>query len=560
MPVPDRPQTDFRQPPRLVARFAVFAGLAVVLAAVGALILARFNASTEAESELGEDAAYIADELGRDDLARTAFIDRVTVDEEAQLDELLGRVGAARDVARASLVSPEGTITYSTDHGLIGRPEGALGGGDMLTSRAPVRWLLDARRTRGTLVVQRDAATVAAEIRRTFLTQAALVIVALLLLYGALIPVFKRVTAALAEREARYRTLMEQASDAIFVADANGRLMDVNAKACELLGYHQDELLGKHAMELMSIGDVEQLPLHMAELNAGRTLLVERPIRRKDGTFLTGDISAKKLEDGRVLASIRDVTERKRLETELREAHKLEAVGRFAGGIADDFSELLESVAKHAEALARRVGADADVDEIRRATEWGGSLTAQLLAVGSKQNLHPEPVDLNETLERMRPMLQGMAGERVDVVLRRGKDVDHIFADPQQLSKVIVDLVLHARDGMPGGGTVTVESENVDFSQNGRSRRTAGGRHVMLAISDTGDRRGHDARPFAEGEEEGGERLGLGLAAVYGVVHQSGGSIGIESEPGVGTTVRIYLPSSDQRAELDTALGRAQTA
>jgi PAS domain S-box-containing protein len=559
MPSHASAQTDFRQPPRLLARFAVYAGLAVVFAAVGALLLARFNAGSEAESDLSEDAAYVADELGRDDLARTAFIARVTADEKAQLDDLLGRVAAARAVERASLVSPGGTITYSTEHGLIGRPERALNG-NMLTSRVQVRWLLDATRTRGTLVVQRDADAVAAEVRRSFLTQAALVVLALLLLYAALIPVFKRVTAALAEREARYRSLMEQASDAIFVADPNGRLMDVNEKACALLGYHQDELLGKHAMELMSIRDVAKLPLHMAELAAGKTILDERPVRKKDGSFLIGDISAKKLDDGRVLASIRDVTDRKRLENELREAHKLEAVGRFAGGIADDFSELLGSIALHTDALARRVGSDADLDEIRSATQLGGSLTSQLLAVGSKQTLHPESLDVNHGLSMMHKVLKGMVGERVKLLVRPGEGVDHIYADPEQIEKVIVDLVLHARDGMPGGGTITIETANVDFSQNGRSRRTAGGRHVMLAISDTGDRRDSESRPFGDAEEDGGERLGLGLAAVYGVVHQSGGSIGIESEPGVGTTVRIYLPSTDAAAELHTALSGAQSS
>ena len=551
MPADLRPQTDFRQPPRLVARFAVYGGLAVILAVLGALLVSRLNAGNEAEHALAEDAAYIADELGRDDLARTAFIGRVTADEEAQLDDLLGRVAAARSVDRASLVSPDGTITYSTDHGLINRTERALDG-DMLTAQTPVRWLLDAKRTRGSIVVQREAATVAAEVRRTFLTQAALVVVALLFLYGALIPVFQRVTAALSERETRYRTLMEQASDAIFVADPKGRLMDVNAKACELLGYHQDELLGMHAMELMSINDVGQLPLHMAELSAGRTLLVERPLRKKDGTFMTGDVSAKMLEDGRVLMSIRDVTDRRRLENELRDAHRLEAVGRFAGGIADDFSELLGTIAQHARGLAQRLGDDRDVEGILGATGVGESLTSQLLTVGSKQDLSPVRLDLNATVARMRAVLEGMTGERVSLELRLADGVDHVEADPDQIERVIVDLVLHARDAMPGGGTVTIETGTVDFSQQPRSRRSSGGRHVMLAIGDAGE--------ATAGEEDGGERLGLGLAAVYGVVHQSGGSIGIESEPGVGTTVRIYLPSADVPAQLDAALSGTQPA
>jgi PAS domain S-box-containing protein len=523
MPTPSRQPQG---PPRLLLRFAVYAGGAVVLAAVGALLLARFNATSSAEDDLSDDAAYIADELGRDDFARTAFARRVGPDLEAQLDDFLGRVAAARDVARASLVAADGTVTYSTDHGLIGTHGAALGD-EMLDARVPVRWVLDARHVRGALVAERDDATVAAAVRRAFVTQALLVVLALLLLYAALIPVFRRVTSALAESEQRYRSLMEQASDAIFVADEKGRLTDVNKRAYELLGYTRDELLERHAMDLMAIGDA-------ADLRAGKAILVERPVRRKDGTFLVGDIAANVLDDGRIRTSIRDVTER----TQLRDAQKLEAVGRFAGGIADEFVELLDTVARHADVLSQRFGRDVDVDEIRSAADAGRLLGAQLLAVGSRQTLDPKVLDLNDTVDRMRGLLHDVAGERVELVLHPGAGVGRVFADPDQIHKVIVDLVLHARAGMPQGGTLTIETANVDFSQNGRSRRLGGGRHVMLAISDTG---GAD-------DEETGERLGLGLAAVYGVVHQSGGSIGVESEPGLGTTVRIYLPAAEVAA------------
>jgi PAS domain S-box-containing protein len=310
---------DLHEPPRLVVRFAVFAFGAVVLAAVGALLLARFNAAASAESELEDDAAYIADELGRDDLVRVAFAGRVSADVEAQLDEFLGRVAAARDVTRATLLDPAGRITYSTAHELIGRDVDELGRG-MLDQRSPVRWVIETGRIRGTLVAERDDATVATAVRRAFLTEAALVVLALLVLYAALIPVFHRVTAEiearnrrLAESEARYRTLMEQASDAIFVADDHGRLTDVNEHACELLGYSRDELLHKHAMDLLSISDVAQLPIDVHDLRDGKTMLVERPVRRKDGTLFVADISAKILSDGRFLTSIRDATERRLL-------------------------------------------------------------------------------------------------------------------------------------------------------------------------------------------------------------------------------------------------------
>jgi PAS domain S-box-containing protein len=529
-------------PPRLVLRFAVYAGAAVLLAVVGALMLSRFNASQSAESDLADDAAYVADELGRDDLVRVGFAGPVSDDVEAQLDEFLGPIAGARDLTRASLVAPDGTITYSTDHALRGRSASELGTGT-LDASAAVQWVLETARTRGRFVAERDDTVVAAEVRQTFLTQSALVVLALLLLYMALIPVFRKVTAELearnhrlVESEGRYRTLMEQASDAIFVADAKGRLTEVNEHATELLGYTRDELLKRHAMDLMSVGDVAQLPLHMRDLKAGKTILVERPVRRKDGTFLTGDISAKILEDGRLMTSIRDVSERK----QLREAQKLEAVGRFASGIADDFSELVETVARHADKLAGRLGSDPDVEEIRSRLAATHTLTSQLRAVGSSQELHPEVLDLNELLDSRRDLLHDLAGPRVEVVFRPGADVERVYADPVQLERVIVDLVLHAHSAMPNGGTLTVETASVDFSHNGHGRPGAVGRHAMLSINDTG----------VETGDERGERLGLGLATVYGVVHQSGGSIGVESEPGEGTTVRIYLPVAEVLAAL----------
>jgi signal transduction histidine kinase len=144
--------------------------------------------------------------------------------------------------------------------------------------------------------------------------------------------------------------------------------------------------------------------------------------------------------------------------------------------------------------------------------------------------------------------------------VQHGEGVEHVNVDPAQLEKLIVDLVLHARVDMAGGGTLMIETANVEFTRDRRSGHGSTGRHVMLAISDTGDRRNAARRPFTADEEDGAERLGLGLAAVYGVVHQSGGSIGVESQPGVGTTVRLYLPSAERPEALRAALGDSQTA
>ena len=428
--------TDPHGPPRLVLRFAVYAGAAVLLAVIGALVLSRFNASQSAESDLSDDAAYVADELGRDDLVRVAFAGRVTDDIQAQLDDFVGPIAGARDLTRASLVSPSGTITYSTDHTLRGKPASALGTGT-LDASSPVQWVLETGRTRGRFVAERSDTVIAAEVRRAFLTQSALVVLALLLLYGALIPVFRKVTAELearnrrlVESEGRYRTLMEQASDAIFVADPKGRLTEVNAHAIELLGYTREELLQRHAMDIMSIEDVSQLPLHMADLEAGKTILVERPVRRKDGTFLTGDVSAKILEDGRLMTSIRDVSERK----QLREAQKLEAVGRFASGIADDFSELVDTIARHADNLApARERSRRRRDPLAARSDALPHLAA---ARGRQsQELHPELLDLNDLLGSRLALLHDLAGSRVEVVFSPGDDVERVYADPHSSSR-----------------------------------------------------------------------------------------------------------------------------
>lgn len=585
-PAADRAPDALARAPRLVLRFALYAGVAVLVTVGVAFLIARVNARSSAQDDVREDASYVADELARDDLAGVAFAGPVSEDIQAQLDDFLGRIASARDLARVSLVGPDGRVSYSTDHALIGRrlagadldrARAAFAGGRasgtsrlegprVLESYVPVRWLLSrGQRPTGVLGAYRSYETVASQIRNDVLTQTGVILLALLGLYGAMMPILRRVTATLEARnrsliaqtellrtsEARYRALTEQASDAIIVADQSGRLLEANPKACEMLGYTRTELLGLHSMDLMSVADVGQLPLHFEELRAGKTLLMERPVRRKDGTFIVGDVSAKMLEDGRLHASIRDVTERKRLEDELRDAQKLEAVGRLAAGVAEDFDGLLGKIRAHADSLATGANGDAlvrtEADEIRRATDWGSTLTRQLLAVGRRQTLNPTVVDVNALLHERRQLLRSMLGERIELELEAGSDLDQVRADPSQLEQVVLDLALSARDAMPHGGTLTVTTANVEFDRREDAVHGTGGRHVMLAIADTGDRDSHSAgaRMFEPyGDDEAGERRGLGLAAVYGIVHQSGGSIGVESEPGRGTTVRVYLPSA----------------
>jgi two-component system, cell cycle sensor histidine kinase and response regulator CckA len=265
-----------------------------------------------------------------------------------------------------------------------------------------------------------------------------------------------------------------------------------------------------------------------------------------------------------------DITRQKELHERLLQAQKMEAVGNLAGGIAHDFNNLLTVIAGYCQLLAARRGmpADArrDLSEVRRAVDRASALTAQLLAFSRRQVLAPRVVNLNEIISNLRPMLRRLIEEHVQLEFRLAEDLALVNVDPGQLDQVLINLVVNARDAMPEGGTVTIETAVTTDTPVTMIARGEGESHdqsparpqVALSVTDTGhgiqpDAQRHIFEPFFTTKPQG-EGTGLGLATVYGIVKQSGGSILMESEPGIGTTFKLYFPAVSVQPEVETSV------
>ncbi|MGH7569267.1 MAG: response regulator [Gemmatimonadales bacterium] len=299
-------------------------------------------------------------------------------------------------------------------------------------------------------------------------------------------------------------------------------------------------------------------------LRTGEPYLLEHRIVLPDGTqrtvreqgLLDRDESGR---PRRLLATVLDVTEQRGIEHQLRQAQKMEAVGRLAGGLAHDFNNILTAITGYAglllEDLAAADARRGDVDEIRRAAERAAALTRQLLAFSRQQVLAPRVLDLNDLVTNLDNMLRRLIGEDVELVTVPAPDLGAIRADPGQLEQVLVNLVVNARDAMPEGGRLTIETANVTLDEDYTRLHAPAlpGQYVLLAVSDTGtgmdpETRNHIFEPFYTTKEKG-KGTGLGLATVYGIVKQSGGFVWVYSEPGQGATFKIYLPRVDERAQ-----------
>jgi PAS domain S-box-containing protein len=324
----------------------------------------------------------------------------------------------------------------------------------------------------------------------------------------------------------------------------------VNDAAIRHYGYSREEFL---AMTIKDIRPPEEIPRLLADVaDPGSPSANTWHHRRKDGSLIDVEITAGRIDfEGRAAALVvsHDVSERKRLERRLADAEKMEAIGRLAGGVAHDFNNLLTVIAGYAEILLARDGDSEEVTEIARAAGQAASLTRQLLAFSRRQVLHPKVVDLNEIVASMETMLHRIIGDDVSVGIKLATDLSPVEADRAQIERVILNLAANARDAMPHGGALTIETANVDVdAEQVASHGDDGitGPHVLLAVSDTGhgmdeEVAKHLFEPFFT-TKGAGTGTGLGLATVFGVVKQSGGGIYVYSEPGRGTTFKIYLP------------------
>lgn len=368
----------------------------------------------------------------------------------------------------------------------------------------------------------------------------------------------KQAEGALRVSEERYRDLVENAHDIIYSHDLQGNYTSMN-KAAELItGYTPEEALSMNLSQMMP---AEHLPT--AQEMVGRKLAGERvtayetELIAKDGHRVAVEANTKLVfQDGvpvGVQGIARDVTERKHLEDQLRQSQKLEGIGQLAGGVAHDFNNLLTAINGYTSLALQRLDEHNSVrpylEEVKKAGDRAANLTRQLLAFGRKQILQPIPLDLNGIVSDMNKMLRRLIGEDINLSAKLAIDLKRIKADPGQIEQVLMNLVVNARDAMPTGGKLTIETTNAELDREYASTHVGvnPGAYVVLAVSDTGTGMSEQVRkqifePFFTTKEKG-KGTGLGLSTVYGVVKQSGGNIWVYSEPNHGTTFKVYLPA-----------------
>jgi two-component system cell cycle sensor histidine kinase/response regulator CckA len=373
----------------------------------------------------------------------------------------------------------------------------------------------------------------------------------------------QRQEAALRASEMRYRGLVDGAADAIVVGTAEG-ITEANRRAAELTGYSREELLGQPLEILFSLADRVAVPLPYEGLAGDETEVVERTLTRKDGTELPIEMSSRRMPDGTYQNIIRDVSDRRRaeaqrlsLEARLRQAQKMEAVGRLAGGIAHDFNNLLTAITGSLTLALRDVPASSPahrwLTEVDKSAWRAAALTRLLLAFSRQQVIAPKVIDLRSLVEGVGSLVARTIGEDVTLRVRLGGEPVRVEVDHGQMEQIILNLVTNARDAMPEGGTLTLEVGWAEGAAAARHAGPRGGRVAVLSVADTGHGMSDAVKarvfePFFT-TKPSGSGTGLGLAIVYGAVEQHGGSVDVESSTGHGTTFRIFLPEARVEAE-----------
>ena len=374
----------------------------------------------------------------------------------------------------------------------------------------------------------------------------------------------RRKTRELRDSQNRLALIVDSSQDAIIGKNLDGVVTHWNKGAEEIYGYTAQEMIGQPISVLAPAERSDEVPKILEKIRNGERVEYFESVRvTKDKRTLNMSISVSPIydADGNVVGAstiARDITSRKKIEDQLKQSQKMEAVGRLAGGVAHDFNNLLGIVTACSELLRDRVDAGSleYIDNIREAAKRGSSLTRQLLAFSRRQPAQVQVLDLNDRLREVSKLLRPLMGDDVEITLLPRSANAIVEADPGQLDQIIVNLAVNARDAMPRGGKLIIETSVGDFDEffaREHPPMTAG-RYVMLAISDNGVGMDEGTRvrifePFFTTKEVG-KGTGLGLATVYGIVRQAAGHILVYSEPGRGSTFKIYFPSADTKLEI----------
>lgn len=385
---------------------------------------------------------------------------------------------------------------------------------------------------------------------------------------------------ALEESNALLKSVFEGTGDALFIKDLRGRYILINRTFAGLLDLDEKQVIGRAASELVDVGTAQLLAEQdrmVTEAGTGKSFEYSVPSKNGPRIFLTQKAPYRDA-DGRIagiIGAVRDITEHRQIEEHLRQSQKMEAIGTLAGGVAHDFNNLLTVISGYgsilADSLANEPKLRSHLDQIQKAAERAMSLTRQLLAFSRKQTIQPTPLKLNQVIAGMEKLLHRLIGEDVLISAQLAPDLGTVLADAGQMEQVILNLAVNARDAMPDGGQLTFETRNVEIGDAIASANSmASGRYVEFVVRDSGVGMSLAVQtrlfePFFTTKPPG-KGTGLGLSTVYGILKQVGGSITFTSQPGHGTTFRIFLPRTDtvpavaaSQSEKDGSLGGKET-
>jgi PAS domain S-box-containing protein len=553
---------------------------------------ARMVARTpDFSAELAALRAVLADRcVAKPDAANSALYERLLRRNAKQITRLLGEAQTAEERYRTLFSHANDAITFLTPDGVILEanerwrsllgiePKAMVGrhirdfspaGTELANEKDFERTLKDESGRSGEVPLLRaDGSVMFAEFSLSAVDIAGQPTV---LAIGRDVTIEMQARRALAMAEERYRTLVERIPDVVWTATLDGVLVFATQNIVRVLGYTLEELNRQNALEPAAIihpDDRATLLEGMRRVaEAGTFFDLEYRVRHKDGRYLwvRDRITAAYERDGvrYVEGMVSDINERKLLEESLLQAQKMEAIGQLTGGIAHDFNNVLAAILANSYFLIESLGAQdprrSDAEEIRVAAERAAGLTRQLLAFGRRQVLQPAVVDLNVTVAGLQKMLCRVIGEDITLAVVPGVALGSTRVDVGQLEQVVMNLVVNARDAMPTGGKISIETANVDIDaeQIGSHSSVTPGRYVVLTVSDTGTGMDETTKrrlfePFFTTKELG-RGTGLGLSTCYGIVNQSGGHIAVESEIGHGSAFKVYLPRVDQApAPLET--------